>query len=316
VPCPHCAATAKTEQPRRTALGYRTFRCHACHRTFNERMGTLFNHLQHPTDVVLLGVLWRLRYKFSLRDLAEMFLERGFVFTHETVREWEARFAPLLTARLRAKRRGQGGTKWHADETYIRAYRVCRKTVSTVKQSQATSTSQWRRMTSRHDGARRRCEAGGTRCRRRAARTAEALTACPSVASSPWMRRCPQRGCSQARRRMRASISAGMGGRPPGLPRRYVHLRRTSSRCHMRIVSGLHRSTQWSSRRRGPAAKRARAAAKAARVSCSARVSRGGRGAGAAGGAPAAAAGRSPAPDRDCSAARRSPERCRTPRDA
>jgi putative transposase len=36
------------------------------------------------------------------------------------VRDWEARFAPLLTARLRAKRRGQGGAKWHADETYIK----------------------------------------------------------------------------------------------------------------------------------------------------------------------------------------------------
>ncbi len=62
-------------------------------------------------------MLWRLRYKRSLRDLAEMFLERGFVFSHETVRDWETRFAPLLADRLRAKRRGQGGTKWHADET-------------------------------------------------------------------------------------------------------------------------------------------------------------------------------------------------------
>jgi len=120
VPCPHCAATVTAEQPRRTALGYRTFRCRACHRTCNERTGTAFNHLQCPTDVVLLVVLWRLRYKLSLRDLAEMALARGFVFTHETVREWEARFAPLLTERLRARRRGQGGTKWHADETYIR----------------------------------------------------------------------------------------------------------------------------------------------------------------------------------------------------
>jgi len=41
-------------------------------------------------------VLWRLRYKLSFRDLAEMFLERGFVFSHEAVRDWEARFAPLL----------------------------------------------------------------------------------------------------------------------------------------------------------------------------------------------------------------------------
>ncbi len=64
-------------------------------------------------------VLWRLRYKLSLRDLAEMFLTRGFTFTHETGREWEARFAPLLTERLRAKRHGKAGKKWHADETYV-----------------------------------------------------------------------------------------------------------------------------------------------------------------------------------------------------
>src|SRR3954452_20560434 len=49
-----------------------------------------------------------------------MFLQRGVVFTHETVRDWEARFAPLLTDQLRAKRRGQAGVRWHADETYVK----------------------------------------------------------------------------------------------------------------------------------------------------------------------------------------------------
>jgi putative transposase len=57
----------------------------------------------------MLVVLWRIRYMLSLRDLVEMFLTRGYVFTHETVREWEARFAPLLSAKLKAKRRGQAG---------------------------------------------------------------------------------------------------------------------------------------------------------------------------------------------------------------
>jgi uncharacterized membrane protein len=42
--------------------------------------------LRVPTDIVLLVVVWRLRSKLSLRDVAEMFLERGFVFTRETVR--------------------------------------------------------------------------------------------------------------------------------------------------------------------------------------------------------------------------------------
>jgi len=118
--CPYCQGDATQELERVTALGYRLFRCRPCRRTFSERTGTPFNHLQVPTDVALLVVLWRLRYKLSLRDLAEMFLTRGFTFTHETVREWEARFAPLLTERLRAKRHGKAGKKWHADETYVK----------------------------------------------------------------------------------------------------------------------------------------------------------------------------------------------------
>jgi transposase-like protein len=45
------------EQPRRTALGYRTYRCGRCRRVFNERAGTAFNYLQYPTDLVLFVVL-------------------------------------------------------------------------------------------------------------------------------------------------------------------------------------------------------------------------------------------------------------------
>jgi hypothetical protein len=48
-------------------------------REFTERTGTSFNHLQYPTDVACLVVLWRVRYKVSLRDLPEMFMERGLV---------------------------------------------------------------------------------------------------------------------------------------------------------------------------------------------------------------------------------------------
>src|SRR5438105_10559718 len=105
--CPHCASTATTERSTKTSLGYRTFRCYACGHKFNERSGTPFNYLEFPTDIVLLVVLWRLRYKLSLRDLAEMFLVRGFEFTHETVRDWEERFASLITEQLRARRKGK-----------------------------------------------------------------------------------------------------------------------------------------------------------------------------------------------------------------
>ena len=107
--CPHCASSDTGERRERTKLGYRRFRCCECRREFNERTGTRFNHLQYPTDVVCLVVLWRLRYKLSLRDLPEMFLERGMVFTHEAVREWEAQLAPLLSETLRKHRRGRIG---------------------------------------------------------------------------------------------------------------------------------------------------------------------------------------------------------------
>ncbi len=115
--CPYCRSMTTTERSKKTQLGYRTFCCQRCKRTFNERTETVFNYLEFPTDIVLLVVIWRLRYKLSLRDLAEMFLHRGFAFTHEAVREWEARFAPLVADNLRAKRKGQAGRSWHVDET-------------------------------------------------------------------------------------------------------------------------------------------------------------------------------------------------------
>lgn len=118
--CPYCLSLATKQRGKKTSLGYRTYRCQQCQRTFNERTGTPFNYLEYPTDIVLLVVFYRLRYKLSLRDLAEMFLERGFAFTHEAVRDWEERFAPLIADHLRTKRRGQAGTSWHVDETYVR----------------------------------------------------------------------------------------------------------------------------------------------------------------------------------------------------
>ena len=60
-----------------------------CRRAFNERTGTPYNHLQYGPHLVLLSVLWRLRHKvsLSLRYLAEAFLGRDFVFTHEMMRD-------------------------------------------------------------------------------------------------------------------------------------------------------------------------------------------------------------------------------------
>ena len=46
--------------------------------------GTPFNDLQFPTDIVLLAVLWRLRYKLGFGDFAELLLQRGFEVNYKT----------------------------------------------------------------------------------------------------------------------------------------------------------------------------------------------------------------------------------------
>jgi transposase-like protein len=111
-----------TERPERTAQGYRRFRCRACGKQFNERSGTLLNRTQYPSDVIAPVVLWRLRYKLSLRDLPEMFAVRGIVFSYEAVREWEAKLTPALAEELRRRRRGQVGRSWYVDETYLKVH--------------------------------------------------------------------------------------------------------------------------------------------------------------------------------------------------
>ena len=83
--CPHCAAMTTRERTKKTKREYPTFFCTHCRCAFNARTCTPFNSLEFPTDIVLLTVLWRLRYKLSLRDIAEVFLERGFLFTHEAL---------------------------------------------------------------------------------------------------------------------------------------------------------------------------------------------------------------------------------------
>jgi transposase-like protein len=121
--CVACGSAAVAERPERTARGYRRFRCRECGEGFNERSGGLLNHAQYPSDVIALVVLWWLRYRHTLRDLAEMSLQRGFEFSHDAVRDWEAKLTPVLAGELRRRRHGKGGAgrrSWHVDKTYLR----------------------------------------------------------------------------------------------------------------------------------------------------------------------------------------------------
>jgi transposase-like protein len=121
--CICCGPAAVTERPDRTTRGYRRFRCRDCGKQSSERSGGLFNRAQYPSDVVALVVLWRLRCHLTLRDPNEMFLERRIVLSHDAVRGWEAKLAPVLAGGLRRGRHGRHGTRsrrWHVDKTYLK----------------------------------------------------------------------------------------------------------------------------------------------------------------------------------------------------
>ncbi len=51
-------------------------------------------------DELYSAIMRRLRSKLSFRDVAEMFLERGWSFRHEAVRDWEARCCPAAPNRF------------------------------------------------------------------------------------------------------------------------------------------------------------------------------------------------------------------------
>ena len=118
--CPSCHSRDTSKRIGTTDPGYGVYRCSTCHRQFNEHTGTPFHHLEFPTDIVFQVLLCRFRYQLSFRNLAELFLLRGFTFTHEAVREWEERFASLLANQLRRKRHVQVGRRWFVDETYVK----------------------------------------------------------------------------------------------------------------------------------------------------------------------------------------------------
>ena len=63
--------------------------------------------------MIALVVLWRLRYKLSLRDLPEMFALRGMVFSHEAVWVWEAKLAAALAEELRRRGKSRVGPSWY-----------------------------------------------------------------------------------------------------------------------------------------------------------------------------------------------------------
>jgi transposase-like protein len=86
-----------------------------------ERGGVVQGSPLRPRDrhSVLLCVRWYLRFKLSLRDLAEMMAERGLSMAHTTIMRWVQRYAPEFEKRWRRFARAVGQS-WRVDETYVK----------------------------------------------------------------------------------------------------------------------------------------------------------------------------------------------------
>ncbi|MDK2013749.1 MULTISPECIES: IS6 family transposase [unclassified Deinococcus] len=75
---------------------------------------------RHRFPLSVIGYALRLYHRFPLsqRDVQELLHERGIQVSHETLRQWNIKFAPLLTEELR-HREPRRGSRWYLDEVYV-----------------------------------------------------------------------------------------------------------------------------------------------------------------------------------------------------
>jgi putative transposase len=115
--CPHCHSENTQLCKAKTDLGYKQYRCRFCGKQYNQRTGTSLNFIQYPTEIVMLTVHYYYRFRNSLDYVVELMKIRGINLSHQTVHNWAQTFGVELGLKLRRKRHGQVGKKWHADAT-------------------------------------------------------------------------------------------------------------------------------------------------------------------------------------------------------
>ena len=118
--CPDCKSKDTRLCQEKTDLGYKQYRCRFCSKQYNERTDTAFNYIHYRTEIVMLAVHYYYRFRTSLDDVVELMQMRGIHLSHQTVHNWTQQFGVELGLKLREKRYGQCGKKWHVDATYIR----------------------------------------------------------------------------------------------------------------------------------------------------------------------------------------------------
>ena len=75
-------------------------------------------------EIIRLAVMMYVRFPLSLRNVEDLFHERGIDICYETVRYWWNRFGPLFTREIRKKRishpQNYSNWKWYLDEVFVK----------------------------------------------------------------------------------------------------------------------------------------------------------------------------------------------------
>jgi len=77
-----------------------------------------YKGFRFPAEIIGHCVWLYYRFPLSFREIEEMMLQRGIIVSHETVRQWCAKFGQTYANGLR-RRRPRPGDKWHLDEVFI-----------------------------------------------------------------------------------------------------------------------------------------------------------------------------------------------------
>jgi putative transposase len=78
-----------------------------------------YKGFRFPAEIISHCVWLYHRFSLSFREIEEMMLERGIIVSHETIRQWCAKFGQTYANGLRG-RRARPGDKWHVDEVFIK----------------------------------------------------------------------------------------------------------------------------------------------------------------------------------------------------
>jgi transposase, IS6 family len=69
-------------------------------------------------EIILLNVIWHLKYPLSYRNLKEIMTERGSQIDHSTIMRWVHQYSPKIETKIKRYFRLTNDS-WRINETYI-----------------------------------------------------------------------------------------------------------------------------------------------------------------------------------------------------